>query len=94
MRYRVLDDERGDALRMDQGHPKADGAALILHVQHVARQAERLGELIHDHCQMIKRIGNCFRVGPLTMSEPRVIGCDEVIALGKPSEQGLEHSRG
>jgi len=91
VRNSVLDDERLDPVRMGQGHAKTYGAAVILHVKRVAREPERFGKVIHDLGAVIKRIREFFWVRPVAVSEPWVIGCDEVIAIGKPGEERLEH---
>ena len=43
---------------------------------------------------VIERIREFFRVRPVAVSEARVIGRDQVIAIGKPREERLEHPRG
>ncbi len=93
MRHRVLDDESLDPLRMGQGHAKTHRAAVILHVQRVAREPERFGEVIYDLGVVIERIRELFRVRPVAVSEARVIGRDKVRAIGKPGEERLEHPR-
>ena len=93
MRHSVLDDQRFDPLRMRQHHAKTNGAAVILHVKRVVREPERLGEVIHDLGDVIERIREFFRVRPVAVSEARIIGRDKVIAIGKPGEERLEHSR-
>ncbi len=77
---------------MGQGHAKI-GAAIILHVKRVARETERFGEEIYDLGVVIKRIRKFFRLRPVAVSEAKVIGRDKVIAIGKPGEEGFEHSR-
>jgi len=49
--------------------------------------------VIHDLGVVIERIRECLRIRPVAVSESRVIGRDKVIAIGKPGEEGLEHSR-
>ena len=93
MRHGVLNDECLDPVRMGQGHAKTHGAAVILHVKRVAREAERFGEVIHDLRIMIERVREFLRIGPIAVSEARVIRCDKVIAIGKAGEERLEHPR-
>ena len=69
----------------------AQKAAVVLHVRRVAREPERFGEVIHDFSVVIERIREVFRVRPVAVSEARVIGRDEMIAIGKPGEERLEH---
>ncbi len=93
MRDRVLHDQRLDAFRMRQDHAKTDRAAIILHVQRVTREAERFGEVIHDLGDVIEGVCEFFGVGPVAVSEARVIGRDQVIAIGEPDEERIEHAR-
>jgi hypothetical protein len=90
---RVLNDEGLDPVRMREHHAKAHGAAIVLHVKRVAREPERFGEINHDLGAAIERVGEFFRVRPIAVPEPRIIRRDEVIAVGKQGEQGLEHPR-
>ena len=94
VRDSVLDNQSFDPLRVGQNHPKAHRAAVILHVQCVARKPERFGKVIHDLSDMIERVSELFRVRPIAMSKARIIRSDHVIAIGKPGEERLEHPRG
>src|ERR1700722_2904404 len=49
--------------------------------------------MIHDVGVLIEGIRECFRIRPVAVSEARVIWRDQVIAIGKPCEERLEHSR-
>ena len=68
---------------MRQHHAKSHRAAVILHVQRVAREAERFGEVIHDLGDVIERICEFFRVRPIAMSEGRLIGRDKMIPIAR-----------
>ena len=48
---------------MGQDHAKADGAAVILHVERVVREAERFGEMIHHVCDVVEGVGEFFGSG-------------------------------
>src|SRR5450755_4764068 len=78
---------------MTQGHTKAYGAAVVLHVERVARQRDCFGEVIHDFSKAIERIGKLCGVGPVAVSKAGVVGRDKVVAIGKPRKQRLIHSR-
>ena len=93
MRHGVLHDERLDALGMRQDHAKPDGANVVLHVQRVARKAERFGEVSNKFGDVIEGVGEFFRVGPITVAEAGIVGCDKMIVIGEPGEQGLKHAR-
>jgi hypothetical protein len=56
VRHSVLDDEGLDTLGMGQGHAKTHGATIVLHVQRLARELERFGQVIHDLRVVIERI--------------------------------------
>src|SRR5436305_13230779 len=78
---------------MSQGHAKTNGAAVVLHVERVARESERFGEVIHDLGNMIERIRESFQVRPVALSKARIIRRDKTIAIGEPGQEWLEHSR-
>ena len=90
---RVLNDQRFDALRMCQGHAKADRPAVVLHVKRVPRQIHRLGELIHHLGDVVEGVGELLGVGAVAVPEAGVVGSDQVELVGQPGEQRLEHSR-
>ncbi len=85
--------ERLDPLRMGERQAKPHGAAVILHVQRVAREPDRFAEVIHDLGVVVERVGECFRVRPVAVSEAWVIGRDQVITIGQAGEERLEHPR-
>ncbi len=93
MRHGVLDDERLDAVRMGEGHAKPHRPAVILHVQRVPREPQGFGKVIHDLGVVIERIRELFGVRPVAVSEARVIRRNQVIAIGEPGEEWLEHPR-
>ena len=70
VRHSVLDDEILDPVQMGQGHAKTHGAAVILHVQRVAREPERFGEVVHDLGVVIERIRECFWAGQSLCPKP------------------------
>ncbi len=82
-----------DPFGMGQDHAEADGSAVVLHVERVAREAERLGEMIHHAGDVIEGVREFFWVWPIAVAEARIIGRDEVVAIGKAGEERLEHSR-
>src|SRR5207237_3698017 len=94
VRDRVLNNESLYGLWMRNHHAKTDGTAVILHVKRVTREPERFGKVIHDLGDVIERIREFLRIRPIAVSEARVIGRHKVIAIRKPGEERLEHSRG
>jgi hypothetical protein len=92
MRHRVLDDESLDPFRMSESHPKAHRAAIVLHVKRVAREPERLDEMIHNVGVAIERIREFLRIRPVAVSKAWVIRSDKVTAIGEPSQERLEHA--
>ena len=93
MRDRVLNNQSFHALRVRQNHAKTHRPAIVLHVERVARESERFGEMIHDLGVVIERVRECLRIRPVTVPETGVIGSDQVIAIGEAGEERLEHSR-
>src|SRR5712671_1859895 len=86
MRHRVLNDERLDPVRISQRHPKAHGAAIVLHVERIARKPECFGEALHDLGAVVERIGEFFWIRPVAVSETGVVRRDKMIAIRKPCE--------
>ena len=78
-----------DAIGMNQGHAKPYRAAIILHVECVARDPESFGEMIHDLRVLVEHIGECFRIRPVPVAEAWVIGLEQVITIGQPGEKWL-----
>ena len=76
-----------------KSHAKTHGPAIILHVERVAREPQRFGEMIHDVGVVIERVREFLRIRPVAVSEAGVIGRDQVIAIGQPGEERLEHPR-
>src|SRR5580704_15814398 len=70
----ILNDESLDALGVRQGHSKADGAAVVLHVERVAREADGLREAFHDGSDVVECVGELRGVGPIAVSEAGIIG--------------------
>jgi hypothetical protein len=94
VRHRVLHDESLDPLGMRQSHAETHRSAVILHVQRVARESQRFGEVIHDLREVIEGVGELFRVWPVTVSKAGKIGRNQMIAIRKPGEERLEHTGG
>jgi hypothetical protein len=93
VRQSVLDDESLNPVRMGQGHSKADGPSVMLRVKRLAREPDRLAEMIDDLGVVIERIREGFWVWPVAVPETWVVRLDEVIPIGKTGEERLEHPR-
>src|SRR4051812_35236463 len=78
---------------MRERHTKTDRAAIVLHVWRVAIETERLGEVRDDLRIMVERVRERLGIRPVAMSEPWVIRRYEVIAIGQPCNERLEHPR-
>ena len=72
---------------MRHGHPEAYRSPVVLRVQHVVCKSERLREVIHDLGVAIEGIREGFRIGPITVSEARVVRSDQVEVAGNPGKQ-------
>jgi hypothetical protein len=68
--------------------------SVILHVQRILRQPDSHSEMVHNFGDAIERVGEFSRIWPVAAPEAGVIRRDKVIAIGKPGEKRLEHSRG
>src|ERR1700749_3827508 len=79
VRHSVLDYETLDSVRMDEGHAKAHGAAVILHVKRIKREPKSFGEVIHGFGNVVERVREFFRVWPVAVSKTRVIRRNKVI---------------
>src|SRR5271157_1980672 len=78
---------------MRQYHSEADGATVVLHVERVARDSERLSEMVDDLGTTIERVRELLRVRPVTVSEPRIVRRDQMIAVGQPRKKRFKHAR-
>src|SRR5215813_4529567 len=92
VRHSVLNNQGFCALGMRKHHAKTYRAAVVLHVERVARQPESFSEVIHDLRIVIKGIRKLLRIWPVAVSVARVIWSNKVIAIRKPGKEGFEHS--
>jgi hypothetical protein len=86
-------DDRRRKWRPHQAQLITHGTTVILHVKGVPRKPELRREVIHDLGDVIECVREFLRVRPIAVSKAWVIGRDQVIAIGKPGEEGLEHLR-
>ncbi len=89
----VLRDDGGDGLRVPQCESPTDRGAVVLDVDRVAGQAELIEEALGQVRQRVEGIGELRRRRRGRQSEPEVIGCDDVVAVGQPGDQVAEHER-
>jgi hypothetical protein len=66
----ILDDQSLNPFRMRHRQPEPD------------RPANSHGEPIHDGSQMIEGVGEGLRVRRVAMAEARIVGCDQMVAIG------------
>src|ERR1700722_14729143 len=71
---RVLNDKRLNSFRVGKRHAEAHGAAVILHIERVTRQTDRLGEVVHHRRDMVESVIKRFGVRPVPMPEPGRVG--------------------
>src|SRR5207237_6375580 len=50
-------------------------------------------EAIHGFGDVIERVREFLRIGPVAVAEAGIIGRDHVITIGQPGEKRLKHSR-
>jgi hypothetical protein len=94
VRHRVLHDHRPHPGGVRGCQPEPDRAAVVLHEQGVAAEAELLGEASDDLGQVIEGVGEAGRVGGVAVAEARVVRRDQVEGVGQPGQQRFPHSRG
>jgi hypothetical protein len=90
----VLHDHRPHPRGVGGRQPESDRAAVVLHEQGVAAQAQLVGEAPDDLGQVIEGVGEAGRVGGVAMPETRVVRCDQMEGVGQPCQQRLPHPRG
>ena len=94
VRDRVLHDHRPHPGGVRGRQPESDRAAVVLHEQGVAAEAEVLGEPSDDRGQVVEGVGEAGRVGGVAVPETRVVRRDEVEGVTQPGQQRLPHPRG
>src|SRR5260370_697020 len=93
MRHGILNDQRLNALRVGKSQPKANGPAIVLHVEAIMRQAERLGNMLH-HCRnVVEGVREFCMISPIAMAETRIIRRNQVIAVGQALSQRFSGPR-
>ena len=93
MRDRVLNNESFHALRVRQDHAKAHRATVILHVERVARETERLGEMVHYLSVIVEGVCEFLRDPASHCVRNRGNQALSVIAIAEPCEERLKHPR-
>jgi hypothetical protein len=49
--------------------------------------------VVHDLGEVIERVREFLRVGPVAMSKARVIGCDQLTVIGEAGEERRPNMR-
>ena len=75
---------------MRDRQPKADRAAVIVHVERVAPDAERLRELVDDLGEVIERVGELLGRRRTAEAEARIVRRDDMVAVGEQRDQRFE----
>src|SRR5579863_1897476 len=78
---------------MCQYHAKADRTTIVLLVEGVARESERLGKMVHYFGVVVECICELLRVRPVTVTEAGIIRRYQTIAIGQAREERLKHPR-
>ena len=81
VRVTVLRDQRGDTLGVSDGEAEADGGTVVKDVEGVSTEAERLGKSLDDFGEMIKGVGEGFRVGSVREAEARQVRSDDAVLV-------------
>src|SRR6266566_832791 len=69
MRHGILNDQRLNALRVSKSQTKANWPAIVLHVEAVMRQAERLGKMLHHGRNVVEGVREFCMIRPIAMAE-------------------------
>src|SRR5437588_9049696 len=93
MRHGILNDQRLNALRVSKSQAKANWPAIVLHVEAVMRQAERLGKMLHHGRNVVEGVRELGMIRPIAMAETRIIRGDQVIPVGQALQKRLIHPR-
>ena len=75
---RILHDQSLHTLRVCQRHAKTNRAAVVLHVERVMRQSQRLREIVHYGRDVVESVIELLRIRPVAMSEARIIRRDQM----------------
>ena len=90
----ILDHERVEPPGMCDREPEPHRAAVVLHDQGVAAQAEDLGETADDSGQVVEGVGELGVAGRVAVPEPGIVRCNQAERAGEPVQQRLPHPRG
>ena len=82
----ILHDESLNPLRMCQGHAESDRPTVVLHVERIARQTERLREAVHQLSDVVEGVIELLWVGPIAVSEPRIVRRNQMVVVCKPRQ--------
>jgi hypothetical protein len=93
MCHRVLNDETFESLRMCEGEPEANRAAVVLHIQTVMSEPDSLREVIDNSGDVVEGVGEDRRLGRVTVTESRVVWRDHMVAVRETGKERLEHPR-
>jgi hypothetical protein len=58
------------------------GPPVVLHIQGVARESQRLSEMVDDLGITIERVRELLRVRPITVPEAGIVRRDQMVAVG------------
>jgi hypothetical protein len=72
----VLDDECVESFGIRDREPETHRAAVVLHDQGAAAQAENLGETADDGGQVVEGVGKPGLAGRVAVPEPGIVRCN------------------
>ena len=78
---RILNDHALQFLRMGDRQPETDRTTIVLHIQSVLLQADRLRERSDDGRKVIECIPEPGAVGRIAMAEAGIVRGDEMIVV-------------
>src|ERR1700678_1348957 len=78
---------------MRKDHAEAHRAAVVLHIECVTLNSERLRESANDASEAVKGVVELLRVGPVAVPEAWVVRRDQMIVVCQPLKKRLKHTR-
>jgi hypothetical protein len=66
---------------------------LVLHIEGVVRQTERLREFVHQLTDVVEGVSELIWFGPIAVPEPGIVGSYQMVVVREPRQQRLKHPR-
>ena len=90
----VLDDQAGDALRVLERQPPADGRPVVHDVHRETLDAELVEQPVDQFGEAVEGVGESGAIRHVALAEARIVRRDHAVAVGQRRDQVAEHVRG